>query len=63
MTRVAVAAFNDHILRLSLEKGLRSIDLRPVCKLAEDYANPIEPSAIGERKIAEAIWQAISSKK
>lgn len=61
MARVAVAAFNDSILRLSLEKGLRAIDLRLVCKLAEDYANPIEPSAIGGRKIARAIWQAISS--
>ena len=47
MARVGVAAFNDSILRLSLEKGLRAIDLRPVCKLAEDYANPIEPPAIG----------------
>lgn len=61
MARVAVAAFNDSILRLSLEKGLRAVDLRLVCKLAEDYANPIEPSAIGGRKIARAIWQAISS--
>jgi hypothetical protein len=60
MARVAVAVFNDGILRLSLEKGLRAIDLRPVCKLAEDYANSIEPSAIGGRKIARAIWQAIS---
>lgn len=61
MARVAVAAFNDSILRLALEKGLRAIDLRPICRLAEDYANPIEPSAIGGRKIARAIWQAISS--
>ena len=63
MARVAVAAFNDSILRLSLERGLRAIDLRSVCKLAEDYANSIEPSAIGGRKIARAIWQAISSEK
>jgi hypothetical protein len=61
MARVAVAAFNDAILRLSREKGLLSIDLRLVCSLAEDYANPIEPSAIGGRKIAQAIWQTISS--
>ena len=61
MARVAVGAFNDSIFRLSQERGLRTIDLRLVCKLPEDYANPIEPSAIGGRKIAEAIWQAISS--
>jgi len=28
---------------------------------AEDYANPIEPSAIGGSKIARAIWQTVSS--
>lgn len=33
MARVAVAAFNDSILRLSLEKGLRAVDLRLVSKL------------------------------
>jgi hypothetical protein len=61
MARVAVAAFNDCILRMSMEMGLRAVDLRLVCKLAEDYANPIEPSAMGGEKIACAIWQAISS--
>ena len=61
MARVAVAAFNDRILRLALEKTLRAIDLRQVCRIAQDYANPIEPSAIGGRKIATAIWQTISS--
>jgi len=63
MARVAVAAFNDAILRLSHEKGLRAIDLRLVCALAEDYANPIEPSAIGGKKIARAIWRTISSER
>ena len=63
MARVAVAAFNDAILRLALEKGLPAIDLRLVCALAEDYANPIEPSAIGGNKIARAIWRAVSSEK
>ncbi len=61
MARVAVAAFNDVILRLALEKSLPVIDLRLVCALPEDYANPIEPSAIGGEKIAQAIWRTISS--
>ena len=61
MARVAVAAFNDAILRIALEKGLRAIDLRLICVQAEDYANPIEPSAIGGGKIARAIWQTVSS--
>jgi lysophospholipase L1-like esterase len=60
MARVAVAIFNDAILRLSREKGLLSIDLRLVCTLEEDYANPIEPSAIGGKKIVSAIWRTIS---
>jgi len=63
MARVAVAAFNDAILRLSVEQVLRAIDLRLVCALAEDYANPIEPSAIGGKKIVSAIWRTISSGK
>jgi len=63
MARVAVAAFNDGILRLSLEMGLAAIDLRLICALAEDYANPIEPSAIGGKKIAREIWRTISSHK
>jgi len=61
MARVAVALFNDAILRLSREKSLPSVDLRLVCASAEDYANPIEPSAIGGKKIAREIWRTISS--
>jgi hypothetical protein len=63
MARVAVAAFNDAILRIALEKGLLAIDLRLVCTLAEDYANPIEPSAIGGSKIAQAILRTVSSER
>ena len=61
VARVAVAVFDDCILRLARENGVRAIDLRPICNLPEDYANPIEPSAIGGWKIASSIWQAISS--
>ena len=61
MAPIAVAIFNDVILRVSREKGLQAIDLRLVCALEEDYANEIEPSAIGGRKIAEAIWRTISN--
>jgi hypothetical protein len=63
MARVAVAAFNDAILRLVLEKGLVAIDLRLVCEVAADYANPIEPSAVGGSKIARVIWRTVSSEK
>jgi hypothetical protein len=63
MAPIAVAIFNDVILRVSREKGLQAIDLRPVCALEEDYANEIEPSAIGGRKIAAAIWRAVSDQE
>jgi lysophospholipase L1-like esterase len=61
MARVGVAAFNDVILRIASEKGLASIDLRLVCSLREDFANPIEPSAIGGDKIVRAILKTLAN--
>lgn len=56
--RVALALFNDVILRVAFEQHATAIDLRLVCGEAADYANPIEPSGPGGRKIAEAITRA-----
>ena len=53
--RVALMPFNDAILRVAFALGLPVIDLRLVCNEPSDYANPIEPSGPGGRKIAEAI--------
>jgi len=47
--------FNDCIIRAAFVHGLPLLDLRFVCTEAEDYANPIEPSAQGGEKIAAAI--------
>lgn len=58
---VALAAFNDAIIRIAVEKSLKVIDLRFVCNTAEDYANPIEPSVEGGAKIAQAIVRAIGA--
>ena len=58
--KTALAAFNDVILRTSLEHALTVIDLRQICMHPEDYANPIEPSSIGGAKIADAIVDAVS---
>ena len=52
---VALTAFNDAIVRAACAHGLDVIDLRAVCDLPQDYANPIEPSSIGGAKIARAI--------
>ena len=52
---MALAVFNDVVVRTAAAHGLDVIDLRAVCDQPQDYANPIEPSAIGGAKIARAI--------
>jgi lysophospholipase L1-like esterase len=59
IARVALATFNDVILRVAFERALPVIDLRAVCSHPEDYANPIEPSGVGGRRIAAAIVEAL----
>jgi hypothetical protein len=58
---VALAVFNDVILRAAALAGLATIDLRLVCDEPEDYANPIEPSVQGGDKIARAIVRALAA--
>jgi hypothetical protein len=62
LARTAIALFNDAILRTALDHRLKVIELRYVCALPEDYANPIEPSSIGAAKIARAIALAVSER-
>lgn len=57
---VALTIFNDVIVRTALEHGLDVIELRRVVSEPGDYANPIEPSGQGGRKIADAILRAVS---
>ena len=57
---VALTAFNDAIVRTACSHSLDVIDLRAVCDLPQDYANPIEPSAIGGAKIARAIARVVT---
>jgi hypothetical protein len=59
IARVALMMFNDAILRVAIDHTLSVIDLRVVCSQREDYANAIEPSGIGGRKIASAIAGAL----
>ena len=59
LARTALRIFDDAILRLAFEAGLCAIELRAVCTEPADYANPIEPSGRGGRKIAKAIAQAV----
>jgi len=60
---VALAAFNDVIVRVAIEQSLPVIDLRSICTDARDYANPIEPSSIGGEKIARVIVALVTSSK
>ena len=46
-------------LRVAFERGLQIIDLRLICTEPADYANPIEPSGHGGRKISEAIARTL----
>lgn len=57
--RIALTMFNDVILRTAFELGLPVIELRLVCNEPADYANPIEPSGRGGRKIALAIARSL----
>jgi hypothetical protein len=57
--RIGLMMFNDIILRTAFDRGLDVIELRGICREACDYANPIEPSGEGGRKIARAIAHAL----
>ncbi|WP_034883503.1 SGNH/GDSL hydrolase family protein [Ensifer sp. WSM1721] len=56
--RIAVTALsilNDCITRAAADRGVALLDLRLVCDEDSDFANAIEPSEKGGRKIAAAI--------
>lgn len=55
--RVALAGFNEIILREAFSAGLPVIDLRLLCDQPADYSHvsPIEPSIVGGAKIARVI--------
>ena len=61
LARVALMIFNDVILRVAFGHALDVLDLRLVCTEPADYANPIEPSGRGGRKIAEAIARSVTA--
>lgn len=51
----ALTTLNDAITREAFARGIPLIDLRVLCNDDADFANPIEPSVQGGRKIAAAI--------
>lgn len=56
--RIALKLWNDVIARNARRVGATLIDLRDVVSVPADFANPIEPSGEGGRKIAVAIARA-----
>jgi hypothetical protein len=56
----ALASFNDVIIRHAVLNKLPLLDLRLICNEASDYANPIEPSDTGGRKIAGKILELVT---
>lgn len=52
---VALAVWNDVILREAADAGVPVIDLRRVFRDRQDYSNPIEPSEVGGAKMVKAI--------
>ena len=52
---MAIRLFNDPIQSVANAYGFGVIELRAICNSPEDYANPIEPAAVGGMKIAQAI--------
>jgi hypothetical protein len=61
--RTTLSVFNDVIFGEAIAQGLPVLDLRFVCREAEDYSalSPIEPSARGGLKIAAAICKALEA--
>ena len=59
IARVGLMMFNDVIVRAAVARRLDVIELRAICTEPGDYANPIEPSGEGGRKIARAVARAV----
>ena len=61
ITLAALSAFNDIITKQATLNGLPIIDLRLVCNENDDYANEIEPSDKGGKKIANTIYEVLEN--
>ena len=62
LQKIAVAAlsvFNDAIIRQAISAGIPVLDLRLICSEKSDYANEIEPSSKGGKKIAAKILELV----
>ncbi len=60
ISKTALTVFNDAIIRTAFDTFTNLIDLRLVCNESSDYANEIEPSTQGGKKIANMILTVVS---
>lgn len=59
----ALAVFNDSIFRQAVLNHVPVLDLRLICVEKTDYANEIEPSNEGGKKIAAKIFELIENQE
>lgn len=57
----ALSSFNDVIIRQAALNKLPVLDLRLICSEDDDYANEIEPSSKGGKKIASKILEVVTN--
>jgi lysophospholipase L1-like esterase len=60
MATTGLAVFNDAIGREAARRGVPVLDLRGLFTEKADYANPIEPSAAGGRKLVAAVRRIVT---
>jgi hypothetical protein len=60
--QMALMLFNDVIQRTGRAANATLLELRSICNAPSDYANPIEPSGQGGRKIAFAIAREVGGR-
>lgn len=60
VSKTALTIFNDAIIRAAFDTFTTLIDLRLMLNETSDYANEIEPSSQGSRKIANMISGVVS---
>lgn len=61
ISTAALSSFNDVIIRQATLHKIPLLDLRLICNERDDYANEIEPSSKGGRKIAEKILEVVKT--
>ena len=61
IARVALALFNDVILRTAVDFRLDVVELRSICTESAVYVNAIEPSGQGGLKIARAVARLVGA--